>query len=210
MTFVLIVALALLAFLIAAFALRLPRHGWAMFGAALLFGLSGYALQGSPGLPAAPRYSVPELSEDNFAVIEARRDFFDPESVPARWVTVADAFTRNGKFEDAANMLGNAVQENPRDVEAWVALGNALVEHAGGSLTPPALYAYAQANRLDPDNAAAGYFLGLAYLRAGQPDRTREVWADLLANAPDDASWRDGLAAQAERLDRLLAQLSSQ
>ena len=47
MTWLPILALAVLAFLIVAFVFRLPKSGWAMFGAVLMFGLAGYALQGA-------------------------------------------------------------------------------------------------------------------------------------------------------------------
>jgi len=202
-----IIALALAAFVIAAFVFRLPKDGWALFGAAVLFGLAGYALQGNPGYASAPKDSAPEVSEANFAMIDGRREFFDPESVPSRFVTVSDAFARKGQYGDAANMLGNAVKENPNDVEAWVALGNALIEHAGGSLTPAALYAYSRAEQLAPTNPGASYFLGIGLLRNGRPGEARSVWADLLAQAPEDASWREQLAERVERLDALIAQM---
>ena len=101
---------------------------------------------------------------------------------------------------NAHRTLANAIA---RELE--VPLGNALVEHAGGRLTPAALHAYGQAQRRAPDSAAPGYFLGLAYLRSGEPQRTREVWAELLANAPSDAAWRPAMAERLARLDMLLA-----
>ncbi|MGB3377535.1 MAG: hypothetical protein WBA55_02065, partial [Allopontixanthobacter sediminis] len=55
-----LIALAVLAFVLAAFVVKLPRSGWALFGAALLFGLAGYALQGSPGLAGSPTTPLPE------------------------------------------------------------------------------------------------------------------------------------------------------
>ena len=50
-----VAALALAAFALAAFLLRLPREGLTLFGAVLVFGLAGYAWQGSPGQPSAPK-----------------------------------------------------------------------------------------------------------------------------------------------------------
>ena len=210
MTLLPIIGLALITFVIAVAVLRLPKSGWAGFGAALLFGLAGYALEGNPGYAGAPKEPVPVTSEVNFAMIESRREFFDPNSVPSRFLTVSDAFARKGQFADAANMLSNALQENPKDTEAWVALGNALIEHADGSLTPAALYAYTQAEKLDPKNAAAGYFLGIGLLRSGRPEETRAVWADLVAKAPEDAPWKAPLAERLERLEALLAQMAAQ
>ena len=49
-----VLALAALGFRFAVWLFGLARSGWTLFGAALLFGLTGYAQQGSPGQPAAP------------------------------------------------------------------------------------------------------------------------------------------------------------
>ena len=50
-----VAALALAAFALAVLVMKLPRHGLTLFGAALVFGLAGYAWQGSPGQPSAPK-----------------------------------------------------------------------------------------------------------------------------------------------------------
>lgn len=201
------IALAAVAFAVAAFLVKLPKSMWSLFGAALLFGLAGYAIQGTPGYSGAPKQAESVASEGNFALIEARREFFDPERAPGRFVTVADGFARQGKYQDAANMLGNAVAEDPNDAEAWVAMGNALIEHAEGTPTPAALYAYSRAEQVAPGNPAPAYFLGIGFLRAGQPGRTRALWAELLENAPKDAPWRADLESRLERLDQLIAQI---
>lgn len=203
-----IIGLALVTFVIAAFALRIRKAGWTVLGATILFGLAGYALQGNPGYAGSPKDAAPVVSEANFAMIDARREFFDPNSVPSRFVTVADGFARKGQYSDAANMLGNAVAENPRDVEAWVALGNALIEHADGTLTPAALYAFSRAEKVEPGNPGAAYFLGIGLLRNGRPGEARGVWADLLEAAPEDAPWREQLAERLSRLDALLQQMN--
>lgn len=210
MSWVPILALAALAFLLAALALKLPRAGWALFGSALLFGLAGYALQGSPGQPAAPRAPAVKTDGTGELVVEARREFFPPNQLPARYVLTADAFARRGQYEDAASFLRNAVEENPDDAEAWLALGNALVEHADGQLTAPALYAYSRAEEVDPANPGAAYFVGLTLLRSGQPGRARAIWSDMLQNAPENAPWRSALEQRIERLDGLIGGMQAQ
>ena len=85
-----------------------------------------------------------------------------------------------------------------------------LTEHAGGQLTPAAIYAYGQAERRNPRSPAPGYFLGLALLRSGQPERARAIWADLVAQAPADAPWRPLLAERLARLEALMAQGQAQ
>ncbi len=197
-------------FLIAAFALRLPRAGWAAFGAALLFGLAGYAFQASPGLPSAPKAATPEASETSSAMIEARRAMFDPSMQASDFILVSDGFARRGQYADAAQMLRGVVRENPRHAEAWVALGNALIEHADGNLTPAAVYAYARAEQTAPGHPAAPYFHGLALLRAGRPHETRALWAQTIADAPEGAEWVAPMQERLERLDALIAAVEAQ
>ena len=205
-----IIALAAAAFGMAVFATRLPRSAWALFAAALMFGMAGYALQGSPGMAGAPKLPAADNGDANFAMVDARRQMFDPNSVPSRYVTVADGFARRGQFEDAAGLLSGAVSQNPNDGEAWLALANALVEHANGTLTPASLYAYGQAEKVLPGHPGAPYFLGVALIRSGKPVDARELWAQTLAETPPDAPWRPQLEERLARLDELLDQMGAQ
>ncbi len=200
-----IVSLAILTFLLAAFVLKLPRRLWSLLAAGLAFGLTGYAWQGSPGQAGAPAASAADSTESGEALVDARRSMFPGELPPPRWITVADAFTRKGRYEDAANMLRNAVAENPHDLEAWLALGNVLVEHADGALTPAAAYAYDRAETLGPDHPGAPFFVGIALLRSGEPQQARDAWAELLARTPRNAPWRVQLEDRVAILDGLLA-----
>ncbi len=199
-----ILLLAAAAFGAAAWLLRLPESGWAMFGAALLLGLAGYATQGLPGYagtPAVPETAAPEGSD---AMIAARRDLYNPNLPPSYYVTIADAYARKGRFEDAVGMLGNAVANNPHDAEAWVALGNALIEHAGGTVTPAAVLAFERAEELRPGHPAPAYFAGINMLRMGRPDDTVAIWRNLLDDAPPDARWRPQMEARIAELEGLL------
>lgn len=207
MSWVPVIVLGVIAFAFAAIVLRLPKGGYTLLGAALLFGLAGYALQGSPGEPSAPAAPIAESNVTGELLVEARREFFNREVQPSRFLVTADAFARRGDHSRAAGFARSAVKDNPGDAEAWTALGNALVEHAGGQLTSAALHAYGQAERRAPGNPAPGYFLGLAYLQGGQAERTREIWAELLTGAPADAPWRPVLAERLARLDALLSTL---
>ncbi len=205
-----LIALALVAFVLAAFVVKLPRSGWALFGAALLFGLVGYALQGSPGLAGSPKLPSIKNNAGNFALVDARRQMFNPDRAPSRYVTVADGFARRGQFEDAAGILSVAVSQNSNDGEAWLALANALVEHADGSLTPAALYAYGQAQEVLPGHPGPSYFLGVSLIRSGQPVEARKLWAETLERAPADAPWRQQIEERLARLDELLVQIGNQ
>ncbi|MBX7541946.1 tetratricopeptide repeat protein [Qipengyuania sphaerica] len=199
-----IVVLAAITFVVAAFLLRVGRGGWTILGATLLFGLAGYALQGSPGQPAAPGEAMQEEPIDGELLVEARREFFDTSQFPSRWIVTGDSYLRRGDFERASGFYRNAVEENPQDTEAWLGLGIALVEHADGQLTPAALHAFEKAQALEEENGGPRYFLGFAWLRAGEAERTFELWREALLAAPEDAPWRESLALRLMRLESMM------
>src|SRR5690349_9848733 len=134
MTWVFAIALALVAFAVAAFVFRVPRQGWTTFAAALALGLAGYAVQASPNTPGAPAAGAPGPDQVDWAFVDARREMVSEEARSrSNAMIVADAYARQGRYADSAEILRGAVADNPRDGEAWLALGNALVEHSDGA-----------------------------------------------------------------------------
>lgn len=207
MTWLVAIALALAAFAVAVFAFRIDRGGWTTVSAALALGLAGYALQASPDVPGAPAETVAEVGEQGWQMVELRKEMYPSGSRPtSAKLIIADGFARQGQYDDAATILRGAVAENPRDAEAWLALGNALVEHADGALTQPALLAYRRAEQLDPGGVGPGFFLGLALIRQGRFEEARALWRETLEAAPEDAAGREALAERLERLESLFAQ----
>jgi cytochrome c-type biogenesis protein CcmH len=155
--------------------------------AALMLGASGYALQGRPDLPGAP--AAGEEGRDIFPLTDARHAFFGYFTPAEPWLRMSEALARDGKSEDAIGILQNAVTRYPGDAQLWIALGNALVDHARG-LTPPAEFAYQRAAAMAPGHPAAPFFYGLALARSGDRQSAVEIWKRILAKAPKDASWR--------------------
>lgn len=205
MTWLLAIALAFAAFALGAFVFRIDRKGWTTFAAALALGLAGYALQASPDVPGALAAGARQDEEGAWALVDERKGMIDSRHRSGNdKVLIADALARHGQYANAAKMLRGAVTDNPRDAEAWLALGNALVEHADGALTQPALVAYRRAAEFDPTGVGPGYFLGLALIRQGQIPQARSVWADTLEAAAADAAGRDLLSERLARLDALL------
>jgi cytochrome c-type biogenesis protein CcmH len=198
-------ALALAAFALAVLLLKLPREGMTLFGAALVFGLAGYAWQGSPGQASAPKGHADAASGQGEAMVEGRAALFSRTLPPPDYLVTSDAFARRGQFADAATLLQRGLAENPRDVESWLALGLALVGHADGFVTPAAVQAFGRAKAIDPGHPGAEYFLGFAYLQSGEIVAARNVWQGLLENSPPDAPWREGLEAEVARLNDMIA-----
>ncbi|WP_086608229.1 tetratricopeptide repeat protein [Erythrobacter donghaensis] len=200
-----VAALAMAAFALAVLVLRLPREGMTLFGAVLVFGLAGYAWQGSPGQPAAPKAEALKASQQGEAMVEGRAALFDRTLPPPAYLLTSDAFARQGQFADAAGLLQQGLRDNPRDMESWLALGMALVGHADGFVTPAAVQAFGRARAIDPEHPGADYFLGFAYLQSGEIIAARNVWQGLIERSPPDAPWREGLAAEVARLDDMIA-----
>jgi cytochrome c-type biogenesis protein CcmH len=207
MGWILAAGLALLAFALIAWLTRWKTEGWMAVGAALVAGLAGYAAQGRPELAGSPRYAIPEPTFENpAAMVEARISLSGRKGLPSdKMLLMADGYVRNGEFADAAAILRSAVEKDPNNSEEWLALGNALVAHAEGTLSPSALYAYRRAAEAAPNAPGPPWFLGLALAQSGQFGQARAIWAQLLAQAPQDAPWRADLAEKLQRLDALIS-----
>lgn len=202
-----IIALAVVTLGFAILVLKLEKRGWTMFAAVITFGLAGYATQGAPEMPGAPKEAqVIEKRESGEALVQSRRAMFNPDLPQTPYLTLSDGQARAGDFAAAAEFLRKGVNDNPQHAEAWLALGNALVEHAEGNLTPASLYAYGKAEVAAPGHPGIAYYLGVALIRSGRPVEARGVWTEMLANAPEDAPFRAELTARIERLDAMLAQ----
>ena len=203
-----ILALVLSVFLAIAFVFRAPRSGWEAIAATLVLGLAGYALQGHPGLAGSP-HAPAEVVENSAALLVQERQKISGENPTSNsWMMVADAMSRHGQYANAATILRSAVEKEPRNGDAWLAMGNALVGHADGTLSPSALYAYRQASAADPQAAGPPFFMGLAMARSGRFAEARELWAGLLARSPKDAPWRGDLEQRLVRLNQMIEMAS--
>lgn len=207
MTWAFVVLLAVLCLAVLVFGLKAPRGTWEALASALLLGIAGYAMQGFPAQPSAPKEGAEAFSGKAAAALVEARSTVDGSDIPPnnRWVVIADGLARNGRFADSAEVLRGAIEANPKNSEAWLAMANALLAHADGTLTPAALYAYRRAGTADPDAPGPPFFLGLALAQSGRFAEARELWAGLLARAPADAPYRPLLARQVEALGQMIA-----
>lgn len=178
--------------------------------AALLLGASGYALQGSPGLPGADAQGG--SAHDFLSLTDARHAFFGTFTPAESWLRMSEALERDGDSEDAVGILQNAVKRYPGDPQLWVGLGNALVDHAR-SLTPPADLAYKRAEELTPGYPGPLFFRGLALARSGDRQGAVALWQSILKTAPAKADWRplveQGVTALSQQPSAILRQAGS-
>ena len=198
------IALALLAGGVIVRLGRTPRAAWELVAAALLIGLAGYAWQGSPSQAGSPVRSAAQDKRFDEDVAKLRKDMGERFSQAGQWLVLSDAFNRQGKHADAANVLRVGLRQYPKDANLWLGLGNALIVHGNGVLSPAAEYAFRQAVRLAPEHPAPAYFYGLALAQSGQPQQAEKIWRALLERAPADAEWRGELEANLGILERAL------
>lgn len=198
-------AFCLMAFLIAVG--RIPRMSWELTAAAVLLGLAGYAWQGSPGLPGQPKMASASTDRGKFdeQLAERRRGMAERYGKAGQWLMLSDGLGRQGKTKEAANVLLAGLKQTPDDPNLWLGLGNALIAHAGGVVSPSADFAYRRAMTLDPDAPAPPYFYGLALVRAGQLQAAKELWAPLAARAPEGSEIKAELELSIARIEAMLA-----
>lgn len=190
--------------------LRGQRGLWTLMAAIVVFGLAGYAWQGSPDYPSTPAAAAVGRTEPDPVLVELRREFFAPSDLPSNFVTVADGFARQGDFRRSVQLLQGVVAANPDDGEAWLALGIVLVEYANGQVTKPAHYALSRAAEKLEGNPGPAFFTGINALRQGDLPRAREQWVRGLQQSDPDAEGREFVAERVLALDRMMAAMAAQ
>ena len=164
---------------------------------------AGYALTGSPGQPSMPAPQAiinPDLTpEAEQASKELLENFGDVRA----WLTLSDALIRARRTETAVTALQSGLDAIPGNADLWVQMGIALVAHANGEVVPAARLAFDRASRLAPDHPAPAYFLGLAWLQAGEFDKALATWEALRARSPADAPWVPMVDAKIAAIGRM-------
>ncbi len=193
--------------------------GWVVAGATGL-----YAVLGRPDLPAKPAAVVAVPTNDTVAraaavaetalsngsgtnsVEEAITSLLarlqnDPEDAEG-WRMLGWSYFNTERYAEAADAYANAVKLDGSLPDVWSAYGETLVRTARGLITDEAVTAFDAALKLNPDDARARFFKGMALEQAGNPIAAIEAWLELAASAPAGADWLSGVVT---RIDELAA-----
>lgn len=179
------------------------RSLWTFVGAAMMLGAAGYALQGDPVLPGHPVAANAEPIEVDPALTELRDSMLGRYTAEGAYLIAADGVTRAGDTRSAVQAVLGGINKYPRSLALWTGLGSALSVH-DNVVSPAALYAFRHAAELNPKHPAPPYFLGLAYIRAGEYAVARPYWAKALELSPPQQPYRKEIEAQLARLDAFL------
>lgn len=182
---------------------RLPKGGIELVAAVLFLAVAGYAWQGSPGLSGKPTPPPAEVrTPDNEAAVE-RQKMFSKIGSDADVLRSADGLQSQGLTLYAIAIIKNGLEKRPQSADLWVGLGNELVIHSGGMMSPAAQLAFQRAEAIAPDHPGPPFFMGLAYAQAGQLDRAETVWRALLDRSPANASFRPELEQRLLEIERM-------
>lgn len=173
-----------------------------------------YMSTGRPDLAATPHFAEndtntpkPGAFRDLPAIIEKLKTrLAQSPNETQGWRLLGWAYLVTGKPSDAANAYARAIALDPRSPADHSAQGDALVQAAGGQVTPAALAAFRDATARDPNDPRARYFLALFKEQQGDHEGAMRDWVALLRRAPPDAPWLADVRAFVDRVARLHGQ----
>lgn len=171
------------------------RKGAALAVAAAVAVLAAliYHAQGNPGLPDRPAVreaDVPaeEATADELAVRMAAAMRERPNELRG-WLMQGQLASSVGRYDLAVEAYEGAARLEPGKVGHWLSLGLARVARDAGMVNPDARDAFGKALALDPENAMARYYLGLADFQDHDDRAAFDRWAALAAETPPDAEY---------------------
>lgn len=188
--------------------LGVPRRLWTVVGAAMMLAAAGYAAQGKPTLAGSAAKPATDPVAIQPEVIDLRILLFGRFGSDAPYLAAADALVRSGAPRLAAKAALGGLVQNPKSAALWTELGSTLAVN-DGIVSPPSLFAFQQAMRLEPGHPGPPFFLGLAYLDQGDFRQARTWWARSLALTPAQAAYHDQIAGRLALLDAVIGRIES-
>ncbi|MFN3075528.1 MAG: c-type cytochrome biogenesis protein CcmI [Alphaproteobacteria bacterium] len=173
-----------------------------------------YVLLGSPGLPGQPfagrqaeRLGLSEVDSERVVGLVGRlaaRLAADPSDGEG-WAVLGRSYRTLGKYREAAQAYGQAIERGVRSAEILTTYGEMLTLSEDGAPIPePARKAFLMAYHLDANGPIAQYYLGLAAAQDGEMRRALAIWRHLERNSPPGAPW---LSLLKDRIDTVAQEL---
>ncbi len=147
----------------------------------------------APAGDAAAQGEVTQLITGLEQKMQANPD--DPEG----WRMLGWSYFQTGRYADSAKAYAKAIALKPDGVGFQSAYGEALVQEAGGQVTPAAAAAFEKAAAQDGSDARARYFLAVRKAEAGDRKGAIDDMLRLIADSPADAPWLPQLRAAVQQ-----------
>jgi cytochrome c-type biogenesis protein CcmH len=151
------------------------------------------------GTAAQPQTGLPPV-EEMIQRVQARlqRNAQDPEG----WRLLGWSYFSLERFADATDAYSRAIELRPASAEYRSARGEALLRGADGVVTAEAKKDFEEAVQLDPKDARARFFIGLAKQQAGNKAAALSDWNSLLADVDPNEPWLPDLKQRVTDLRR--------
>ena len=156
---------------------------------------------GPPAASAELARAEKEAPHDLREAVEAleKRLAASPNDVDG-WAMLARSYTMLGEQKKAADASARIAELRARDPGRLARQAEEMIAQAGGMVSPEARRLIAASLALDPKDARARFFTGLARAQEGDGAAALEIWLALAADTPQEAPWREGLEANIARL----------
>ena len=175
-----------------------------MIAAALVL----YAHLGAPGVPSMTPASAPAgpAGDSEMAAMAANlaRKLDQRPDDRQGWLLLARTYGELNRFSEAAAAYSRVLQLKPEDATTLALYGESLVMATQGNISKPARAAFEEANRIDPDLAAARYYLALHDYQNARGQAAFMQWLSLAKDIGEDAPARRTVLAALQRTAREL------
>jgi cytochrome c-type biogenesis protein CcmH len=188
--------LSVLSLSVLVFFVRSSKGLWQVAAAAVLLGMTGYALQGRPSLPATLAKPLEASAVGATQLVEIRADMDQSFGSAKRWLVTADSFAKQGDYSLSASYIQSGLRADPQNADLWSALGLQLMLASEGKMSPAAQLAFDKARAIRPKYPAPYYFAGLARLFAGDLDGAILLWEKTVSLATPNAKWKTRIESQ--------------
>jgi cytochrome c-type biogenesis protein CcmH len=131
----------------------------------------------------------------------AARLLQNPKDVQG-WRTLGWSYLNLGRFSEASEAYAKAIELSPGDSEIRSARIEALVRSANGVVTTDAKNAIEDTLKIDPKNAHARFFRGLAKEQEGEKTAALTDWLEVLRDADPNEVWVLDLKNKIGELER--------
>jgi cytochrome c-type biogenesis protein CcmH/NrfG len=198
--------LSVISLLVLIFCVRSSKGLWQIAAAAVLLGMTGYALQGRPSTPTSPAQPLEASEVAATQLVDIRADMDQSFGSAKRWLVTADSFAKQGDYQLSASYIQSGLRTDPQNPDLWSALGLQLMLASEGQMSPPAQLAFDKARAIRPNYPAPYYFAGLARLFAGDLDGAILLWEKTVSLATPNAKWKARIESQLQAAKALQAQ----
>jgi cytochrome c-type biogenesis protein CcmH len=164
-----------------------------------LLALALYLAQGSPELPDepfAPRVegALDELPIEALVFRVSQQLKETPDDLKG-WEVIAPIYSDLGRFSEAANAWQRAIAIGGPTASRLASLGEARMRVGGKGMGKEERQIFGEAEKLDPMEPRAQYYLGLAEIEDGKRAEAAGRWQRLLDKGGAEEPWRAGLEA---------------